>query len=119
MLTAAILSSASDILNLYPARHRAVVFLLSAFDDFYQEGQGEKAAKEIISLLENRNEDVLIASREGWPLEKRFLLLQFPHVLPHICPSETWLSDTSIDTLKFLILILSLAESEEESDEED
>ena len=89
VLTAAILSSASDILHLYPARHRALVFLLSAFDDFYQGGQGEEAAKEIISLLENRNEDVLIASREGWPLEKRLLLLQFPHVLPHICPSET------------------------------
>ena len=89
VLTAAILSNASDILNLFPARHRALVFLLSAFDDFYQGGQGEEAAKEIISMLENRNEDVLIASREGWPLEKRLLLLQFPHVLPHICPSET------------------------------
>ena len=71
VLTAAILSSASDILNLYPARHRALVFLLSVYDDFYQEGQGEEAAKEIISLLENQNEDALIASR-GILIQKSF-----------------------------------------------
>merc|ERR1712013_172300 len=36
------------LVQLFQARHRALVFLLSAFDDFCQGGQGEEAAKEII-----------------------------------------------------------------------
>jgi len=94
VLTGAILASASNIPKLFPPRQRALVILLQAFDAFHSEGQGEKVAEEILCLLateeqmQSNVDSKLLKDSEpaagDWSLENRLLLLQFPHVLPHL-----------------------------------
>ena len=102
VLTEAVLASASNIPNLFPPRQRALVILLQTFDAFHSEGQGGKVADEILRLLstkgDGREEELQLqssvdfklfqesdsAATEEWSLENRLLLLQFPHVLPHL-----------------------------------
>ena len=95
VLTGAVLARASNIPKLFPPRQRALVVLLQAFDAFHSEGQGEKVAEEILCLLATDEEQMqsnvdskLLKDSEpaagDWSLENRLLLLQFPHVLPHL-----------------------------------